>query len=161
MARILPEQELTPSVLDRLIDLEPRNRVEAAAQRSARLADLKRAVRRDLEWLLNTRRSIVSIPEGMDQLDRSLLTYGLPDLSSLGVTSPEAQETLRRSVLETIDRFEPRLMQVEVTLLASDEKTRSLHFRIDGLLRVYPEPEPVRFDSQLQLPTSAFHIEGD
>ncbi len=56
MARNLGETTVTIPVLDRLIDLEPGNQTENPPSRSQSERLLKRAVRRDLEWLLNTRR---------------------------------------------------------------------------------------------------------
>ena len=56
MARNLGETTITVSVLDRLIDLEPNNRMENPLSRSQSVRLLKNAVRRDLEWLLNSRR---------------------------------------------------------------------------------------------------------
>ena len=51
-------------LLDRLLDYEPEVKSEAPLTRSASLARLKVAVRRDLENLLNTRRTPDIIPEG-------------------------------------------------------------------------------------------------
>ena len=56
MARALGETTITISVLDRLIDLEPESRAENQLSRSQSLRLVKAAVRRDLEWLLNSRR---------------------------------------------------------------------------------------------------------
>ncbi len=52
MSRTNSEIRVTPSVLDRLIDLDPLESREAAKSRSAGLQELKASVRRDLEWLL-------------------------------------------------------------------------------------------------------------
>jgi type VI secretion system protein ImpF len=55
MSRYDNEIRVTQSVLDRLIDLEPRLSSEPPKSNATSLADLKQSVRRDLEWLLNTR----------------------------------------------------------------------------------------------------------
>jgi len=57
MARRSHERGIKPSLLDRLIDDEPRNRAEAQDRRAHSLKELKDSVRRDLEALLNSRRS--------------------------------------------------------------------------------------------------------
>ena len=57
MARWEPEQTVTQSVLDRLIDREPASRSEAALTRAQSVRQLKVSLRRDLEWLLNSRRT--------------------------------------------------------------------------------------------------------
>ena len=56
MARKSHERSIRPSLLDRLIDEEPGNRGEAPDRRAQSLKELKDSVRRDLEWLLNSRR---------------------------------------------------------------------------------------------------------
>ena len=56
MARSLGETTITISVLDRLMDLEPGSGVENPLTRSQSVRLLKASVRRDLEWLLNSRR---------------------------------------------------------------------------------------------------------
>ncbi len=159
MARPGPDQELVLSVLDRLIDREPRSSVEAEPGRSRRLAQLKESMKRDLEWLLNSKQTVVELPPELHHLNRSLLTYGLPDFTSSSMNNGHDQDRLRRALEVVIGRFEPRLTAVVVTLVEGREFDRSVHFRIDGMLRVEPEPEPVSFDSVLQLPTKAFVVE--
>jgi type VI secretion system protein ImpF len=88
MARSLGETTITVSVLDRLIDLEPDNRMENPLSRSQSVRLLKSAVRRDLEWLLNSRRICDPPDEGLKEVNRSTYTYGLPDLSTL-TTQPK------------------------------------------------------------------------
>jgi type VI secretion system protein ImpF len=159
MARIEATSELVPSVLDRLIDEAPSAPSEAASARSIRVGELKQTVRRDLEWLLNTRRTL-EIPPGLPHLEKSLATYGLPDITSASLSNPHDRARLRRSVEETIARFEPRLSQVRVVLDESRERERAVRFRIDAVLNVEPNPEPVAFDSVLQLHNKAFSVEG-
>ena len=53
---------------------------EVALSRSKSLAALKVAVRRDLEWLLNTRRAERAFPPNVL---RSVFCYGLPESASV------------------------------------------------------------------------------
>src|SRR5436305_521075 len=87
--------------------------------RNESLTRLKAAVRRDLEWLLNTRRTAPDLPEGMDELERSVYWYGLPDFSSVAVTSGPGRSDLLNEIQAAVNRFEPRLLQVKV--IAVDE----------------------------------------
>src|SRR5687767_11599797 len=98
MARPTLDQNLTPSVLDRLIDKEPRVSSEPPAARSAQLSGLKEAVKRDLEWLLNTKQPIVRLPAGRNELERSLLAYGLPDFTTASLSTNRDQDRLRRTI---------------------------------------------------------------
>jgi predicted component of type VI protein secretion system len=52
------EQPLVPSVLDRLVDLEPKISTEPPASRSRSPVQVKEAVKRDLEWLLNSKQTL-------------------------------------------------------------------------------------------------------
>lgn len=161
MARVDSDQELRPSILDRLIDREPRVSSEAPAQQSQHLARIKDGVKRDLEWLLNSRQPPVEWPDDMRQLAQSVLTYGLPDFTTSTLASPKDQDQLRRIVEETIARFEPRLSAVQVTIVEGREFDRTLRFRIDAMLRVEPSPLPVSFDSVFQLNSRAFVVQGE
>jgi type VI secretion system protein ImpF len=160
MARSEPQSGLLASVLDRLIDREPRVSTEPQEAQSLASAQVKEAVKRDLEWLLNSRRTVFDLPDGLHHMLKSLLTYGLPDLSAASLQSGDDQERLRRALEETIARFEPRLTGVVVSLVEGRAFDRKLHFRIDALLKVEPRPEPVTFDSQLELSNKAFVVAG-
>ena len=153
-------QALVPSVLDRLVDLEPKISTEPPASRSRSLVQVKEAVKRDLEWLLNSKRS-PEPPRGMPHLEGSLLTFGLPDFSTSSLSSSRDQDLLQRAVEASIRRFEPRLERVAVTRIEGGPWDRSIGFRIDALLRVDPSPEPVTFDSVLELSSKAFIVRGD
>jgi type VI secretion system protein ImpF len=161
MPRAPIEYSLVPSLLDRLIDHAPKVSTEPQSARSAMPAQIKESVKRDLEWLLNSKQALAGWPEDLRHLGRSLLTYGMPDFSSSTLSNTAHQDRLRRAVEETIARFEPRLSRVTVTLVEGREFDRSLRFRIDALLRIDPAPEPVTFDSVLQLSTRAFVVQGD
>ena len=160
MPRVDADQPLLPSVLDRLIDLEPKVSTEPQAVRSQMLAQIKAAVKRDLEWLLNTKLAL-EIPAKLPGLQDSLLAFGLPDFTHSSLSSGQDQAKLRRAIEVAIQRFEPRLMDVAVTLVEGREFDRTLRFRIDALLKVDPAPEPVTFDSLLQLHTKAFVVKAD
>src|SRR4051812_35074923 len=109
-----PNQSLTPSLLDRLLDDEPDVSREVPKSRSQMVADLKRALRRDLENLLNTCCRASGWPAELRELENSLVNYGLPDYSGTHLGSPEDSERLIAIIEEAIHRFEPRLTSVRV-----------------------------------------------
>jgi type VI secretion system protein ImpF len=160
MARFDNEVEITASVLDRLIDERPDQSQEARPSRQTSLRLFKQAVKRDLEWLLNARADR-DVPEDLREVASSLATYGLPDLASWNVKSPDQQHDLRQALEDALRRFEPRLEAVEVTLETLAEAERSVRFRIDARLRVDPAPEPVTFDSVLQLGNHKFLVKDE
>ena len=159
MAKIRDEQPLIPSVLDRLLDNEPQNSREAPLTRSQVLRQLKQSVRRDLENLLNTRWRVASWPEEYEELDHSLVGYGIPDFTGSNMSLKSERERLRKTVEEVIKRFDPRFKSVEVSLPDdSFPADRALRFRIDGLLHAEPAPEPVVFDSTMEPATATFEV---
>src|SRR6266496_3275910 len=94
MARTDNEIGVTTSVLDRLIDYEPEISREAIASRSKNLRQLKEALRRDLEWLLNTRQIAGGLPSDLEELNRSLAAYGVPDFTNLNVANQDDQKRI-------------------------------------------------------------------
>ena len=57
MAKPDSDFTVTPSLIDRLIDRDPRAGADPPTTRAQSIRQLKAALRRDLEWLLNTRRN--------------------------------------------------------------------------------------------------------
>ncbi|MET0645149.1 MAG: type VI secretion system baseplate subunit TssE [Pyrinomonadaceae bacterium] len=159
MPRFDNEERVTLSVLDRLIDEHPKERDERPGSRQSSLRLFKQAMRRDLEWLLNTRQLAGGLPEGLEELRASLAAYGLPDFT--GATSDEgaSQTRVRAAIEDAIRSFEPRLQDVNVSLEPQRETERSLRFRIDALLMIDPAPEPVTFDTTLRLVSGAYEVE--
>ena len=159
MSRIDNEIRITPSVLDRLLDDRPDETREAPASRQTSLRLLKAAVRRDLEWLLNTRLQVDEDVRDLPEVSRSLATFGLPDFANADVFSSQGSEGLRRRVEETVRNFEPRLEGIRVGLENLSRKERAVRFRIEAHLRVEPAPEPVVFDTMLRLGTGEASVQ--
>src|SRR2546423_13174721 len=139
MARGDTETIVTQTVLDRLIDREPKERNEAPPTRAQSVRQLKASLRRDLEWLLNTRRIAEEVPESFEQLSRSLYNYGLPDFTAMSFSNPRDRNKLLRSLEATIRLFEPRLDAVKVIPIEVTGETQSrrlLRFQIEGLLKM-------------------------
>jgi type VI secretion system protein ImpF len=158
MPRTDNELRITPSVLDRLLDYEPEVSSEAIASRSKSLEQLKRSVRRDLEWLLNARQLVGGVPEGLAEARASVLAYGLPDFTNLSIESPADQDRLRRAIELAIGAFEPRLEGVTVSVMPLNRMERMMRFQIEARLKVEPAPEPVTFDTALKLDRNAFLV---
>lgn len=150
--------KVTPSLLDRLIDFEPRESKESPKSRSTNLRELKSAVRRDLELLLNSRSFPEDIPETLEELNKSLAVYGLPDFTRSNVKNSSEQKLLTEQLESVIKIFEPRLMDLQVSLDPVNDIERSLRFRIVAQLKVDPVPEPVAFDTVLQMGSGEFEV---
>ncbi|MGE4481426.1 type VI secretion system baseplate subunit TssE [Acidocella sp.] len=149
------------SVLDRLLDDAPETARDRPLSATDALTLLRRAVRRDLEALLNGRRRLTSVPSQFSELANSSFTFGLPDFTAGAMQEDNARETLRREIERSIRRFEPRLVQVTVTLIPAKEETATtLHFRIDALLQADPAPEPISFETLVNAATTDIAVAG-
>jgi type VI secretion system protein ImpF len=151
---------VTLSVLDRLIDRDPKTRAEVPLTRPQSLRELKLALKRDLEWLLNTRKTIDLAPDSARETVRSVYHYGFADISSKSVLSTRDHSDLVRDMESAIAFYEPRLKRARVRMELVEGSYRTLKFVIEGLLCMDPAPEPVRFDTVLELGKGEYEIKG-
>jgi len=152
------QQNLQASILDRLIDLEPGVSREPVQYRFLSIGQAKTSVARDLENLLNTKRSVLVPPAGCREVNSSLFVYGLQDFTSQNPKSPMVRQQLCQQIERVISRFEPRLKNVKVNLEMSTQSERNLRFRISALLVVDPVSEPVTFDTYLDVTRGAYAV---
>ena len=153
MARSTTETLVTQSILDRITAVE-----DWPATRSQSLRFFKESLKRDLEWLLNTRQP--PLPELADYplAKASVVNYGLPDITSLGLSSAADHRRLRVAIDTCLKNFEPRLMDVRVTLQGSDTADRRLRFHIEGNMKLDPAPEEISFDTVLELASGEYKV---
>jgi type VI secretion system protein ImpF len=99
--------------------------------------------------------------EGFDELNRSVYLFGLPDLSSLSMSAGGDRNRLLKGISEAINIFEPRLTQVTVSMVENPETVKTdVRLRIEALLRMDPVPEPVSFDSVVELQSGSCRLSG-
>jgi len=126
------------------------------------IAARKAEVARDLEWLLNTRCISTPAPETLPELCESVYNYGLRDITSISADSIAARRELLRAVTDTVQRFEPRLINVSVREVGkTGEGKREIRFVVAGMLRLDPKPEPVAFDTVLEPMRGRFSLSGE
>jgi type VI secretion system protein ImpF len=158
MSRINPNQGLMPSLVDRLIDPSSGG---TAWRRGYGVEQMMEAVRRDLEELLNTRQSTAGLSPDFPEVHNSIIAFGLPDLTTLNAYTDEQRAEVGRLIEAAINRFEPRLRNVQATMIEStDGKERRIKFRIDAKLCVDPAPE-VAFDTVLELMTGQYSVKAN
>ena len=161
--RMQPNSAVTLSLLDRLTDSDPKSpSAEVPPTRAESVRILRSGVRRDLEWLLNTRRNPDDPGAALVETENSLYNYGLPDFSSYSIASMKDQSKLVRVLQAAVKVFEPRLANIRVVPIEINPKgLRTLRIRIEGLLLMDPAPEHISFDTTLQLTTGDFSIKDD
>ena len=162
MPRWEPEQTVTQSVIERLIDLDPSSNVETPPTRAQSVRQLKASLRRDLEWLLNTRRTPEPAGDEYKEASRSLFNFGRPDITSFSWDNTRDRNRLGRFIEDVVGMFEPRITRLRVVPLEADVSSRHiLRFQIEGMLDMDPAPEHVSFDTVLQLTSGEYQVKGE
>ena len=152
------ERVVQQSVLDRLIDHEPESRLDSLISRAESLRRLRSSVRRDLEWLLNTART-EGVPAAFPELQKSVFTYGVVDIASMSLESPQDAQRLLRSLETAITQFEPRLKNVRVTAYDTlSRKRMTLDFHVEALLMIDPAPERIAFDTIFEVARGMYTV---
>ncbi|MGD8319556.1 MAG: type VI secretion system baseplate subunit TssE [Gemmatimonadota bacterium] len=156
------ERTVRPSVLERLMDDEPGIAADRSLTWAQSVERYKVSVLRDLEWLLNTRRIAEEAPREMEELQRSVYHFGVPDVSSLSADAPGDRQRLAQRLKDAIRTHEPRLADVRIRIPERDEgPLRLVRFVVEGTLRMEPNPEQVVFDTVLEVASGRFRVGGD
>ena len=153
MARSTTETLVTQSILDRLTDIE-----DWPATRLQSVRFFRDSLKRDLEWLLNSRQPPLPQLANWPAAKTTVINYGLPDITSLGLMSSSDQRSLRLAIEACLRAFEPRLTDVRVTLESTDTTDRRLRFHIEGNMRLDPAPEEIAFDTVLDLSSGEYKV---
>lgn len=139
----LMDLNLMPSLLDRLTD-------ETAHVHRFSLNQLLESIRRDLENLINTPRTPLKVGEEFQEIQKSILNFGIYDISSISGSDRQVWESVIEDVQKSIELFEPRLRDVKVILQnVKFGKPSQVEFEIRGVLRFDPSPSLV-FQSAMQ-----------
>lgn len=153
------DEPLMPSVFDRLIDDDPYNSRETPRSQTQTMREIRESVMRDLENLLNTRWRCKSWPPQLKGLDNSLVNYGIPDFSSIDMSSDMDRDSLWEAIEVAIRTYETRFVSVAVEIPKKrNALDRTLHFVIRAELHATPAPEPIVFDSKLEPSDQLFRV---
>ncbi len=146
------------SMLDRLLDSAPDNLHDPRLLQHD-LLDYRRAIARDLEALLNTRKlAHEELFSAYPEAQESVLQFGLEDMSGLSLLNPADQELIRTRLRQTIERHEPRLSRIRVQIDIPDRQQKQVQFRVEGVLKIHPQRPQVSFDATLNLSSSTCRI---
>ncbi len=148
------KQYLQASILDRLVDSNPKAFRESVQDSYISMGQIKTAVFRDLENLFNTRRCVLDPPATCSEVKNSQFVYGMRDFTSQNPNSTFVRQQLRLDIEKVITMFEPRLRNVTVHIEESSHSKQKIKFRIAGLLVVEPVVEPVTFDTYFDINNS-------
>ena len=123
---------------------------------------MKASLRRDLEWLLNSRRRPDAAGKEFRELEKSLFNYGLEDVTAMSWVSYKDRVSLTKMIEQAVSIFEPRISRIKVVSLDSTPGAKHvLRFQIEGLLDMDPAPELITFDTVLQLSSGEYQVGGE
>lgn len=145
------------SVFDRLL-ADPNDGPEGLTL-TYNLEQLRQAVARDVEALLNSRAAL-DFEELADfpRASRSVACFGIRDFVGRVLSNSEEQRHIAASLAHAIQSFEPRLRQVRIDFHGRPGVMSSLMFTIRAMLIAHPSTEPVAFDATMQPSLSRFSV---
>ena len=156
MAELTSLERLQPSLLDRLSDDNIEQVVEPRDQRILSRRGLRKAVLRDLGWLLNS----TSLGSFRDLSEwplagQSVVNFGLPDLAGKTAAGLD-RDALGRRICQAIRDFEPRILRDSLLVMPvapADMPTspNQMAFEIHGELWGQPLPERLYLKTELDL----------
>ena len=155
MAAVDLRNRLQPSLLDRLTDDQPGERVEAEDRRVMSRSQLRQAVLRDLAALFNSVQALGSQADPHPQAAASVLNFGLPPLSGQLASSIDVS-VLEGYIRQAIARFEPRILPQTLVVRALEATSvldthNVIEFEISGHLWSQPMPLEVLLRTRLDL----------
>ena len=117
---------------------------------------------RDLAWLLNTGHlETTEDLEDYPDARRSVLNYGMPDLSGLTVSGTDTAR-LEKAVRSAIVAFEPRIngrsLKVSINVDRDRMSRNALVFRIEGELWAQPTPLALFLKTELDLESGSVTV---
>ena len=118
----------------------------------------KESVRKNLEWVLNTRR----IPEAVEseQLKKSVYYFGLRDLTGISLASASSEAQLLKEIQNAVQLFEPRIEDLRIIKLRDASNRQQLTFQIEGRLVLQFMTELVSFRTVLDMTRQRCEIQG-
>lgn len=141
------------------MDTEPRVPRDREVSWDEGVERFRMGLLRDLEWILNTRRTIHAAGAAHPEVRDSAYNFGLPDITSMSGDDPGSRQLLLSEVQEVLKVFEPRLEATRVVLRTDDTGSgRQVRFTIEGMLRLDPSPERVAFDTVLEVGSGQFRV---
>lgn len=153
MARTKSEVLVTQSLIDRLTDRE-----QWPETRAASISMYRDSLKRDVEWLLNTRQPVMPELESYPEVAASVFNFGLPDLHSFDGSAGKEENALTVALEKCIRTFEPRINQPRVYLSRTDLLSRSLRFHVEGQIVYENMEEEIKFDTVLELISGEYEV---
>ena len=141
----LPSKKHVAAVplFERLSDRKPEQPREPVPLRTLSYPELLDSVRGEVTRLLNTRSGLAS--HELLERERSVIDFGATDLLWVNPFDPESMRHLTRLLVQTVEKFEPRLAHPRVTIVQFVQTESRLILQVSGTMVMEQLREPVSF----------------
>ncbi len=141
--------------MDRLRDPDS---IGTRARPGYTMSQILDSVKSDLEDLLNTRIAFRVSEKQFPSIAKSVVAFGMPDLTFLSGTALGKQEEIGRLIEKAIALHEPRLRNVKAKVVRGRGVELRLRYHIDAELRV-DTAQPVVFETVVELTTGHVSVQ--
>ena len=158
------QDQLLPSLFDRLTDNEPRKSKETDTQKVMTVAQYRQSVLRDVFFLLNTTRLQQDLinDDLPKNVQTSTLNYGISAFSGYNLADID-WEDIQNIIKSALINFEPRLEESSLKVIVNiNEKEEILHnhliIEIKGYLKLNPYPQAFLLKTSMDIETGMFNL---
>lgn len=89
-------------------------------------------IKKNLEYMLNTRKTVLQWPGHYHHINQSLLCFGLSDYKQNNINSNTAKNQLCREIQKLITLHEPNLKNIKVQIIDQTTDDFYLHIHIEA-----------------------------
>lgn len=162
MADLISIDRLQPCLLDRLFDDEPRRKSESRREKVISVKRFREGVKRDIEWLLNSKSRFYDLDDNLSYVRNSVLDYGIRDFTGLSSENLSLL-TLEKVIRSSLINYEPRLIadELKVKAVSSNSelsKINALSFEIYGKIWAEPLPQDFVLRTEIALDTGMVSV---
>jgi type VI secretion system protein ImpF len=150
----------SPGLFDRLDADDGHALATAHRGRSRAFEECRQSIMRDLESLLNTRSALLSPTLALyPAVSGSVVNYGLIDFADMCMTSDIDRQQICTAVRQAIERHEPRLHKVVVTLRPKKGTINRVEFMIAAQFKNALHAGPMSFNAVFRPSLQQYSIE--
>jgi len=153
-------KEVPPSIVERLRGGGDDGR--SATDLRVDVDVMRGEVLEHVQALLNTRLAEIDDIDRYPEAAKSLLAYGVPDLSAFFHGSQDDMQRMIACIEKAIRTFEPRLdpqsVRVERVRDAGNDPAMKMRLRVQAVLRVHPFRAPIVFDTRIDADTASVTV---
>jgi type VI secretion system protein ImpF len=118
-------------------------------------------IRINLEYILNTRKVYLDWPSSLNELNASIMNYGLNDFMHVYYGQQQAQNELCKHIKKIIGYFEPRLSKVNIQIHETNSNiNRILKLQIEANIYLQHKHETTIFESAFDIDKQSFIFQG-